>query len=147
MPYLEELPIVPSQTTISGDEILPIVDFGVPPNGTLVRKLPVYGILGLLPTDVTTVPGTSATVSTRLTVCTSTSGVTLTLPAASGNLRDITIMKASGTSSVTVNRAASPDVIVTGTSTTATSVTVGVGLTVRLLSDGTTWYHVTNDAP
>jgi len=107
--------------------------------------LPVNGILGLLPSDVTTVAGTSATISTRLTVCTSTSAVTLTLPAASGNLRAITVMKASATSSVTVNRAGS-DLIVTGGAVNATSATVATGLVIQLLSDGTTWYHVSNDA-
>ena len=107
--------------------------------------LKVNGILGLLASDVATVSGTSATAATRVVVCTSTSAVTLTLPAASGNLRDITVLKASATSAVTVTRAGS-DPIVSGTSVAATTVSVAAGLSARLLSDGTTWYHVTNDA-
>lgn len=134
-----DAPTFPTITSTTGAERLVAVKNGVEVG------LPVNGILGLLPSDVTTVSGTSATISTRLVVCTSTSAVTLTLPAASGSLRSITVMKASATSSVTVNRAGS-DLIVTGGAVNATSATVATGLVIQLLSDGTTWYHVSNDA-
>ena len=107
--------------------------------------LPVNGILGLLPGDVATISGTTATIATRLVVCTNTGAVTLTLPPASGPLRSVTVMKASSTSSVTINRAGS-DLLVSGGFVNATSVVAATGLVVELLSDGTTWYHVSNDA-
>lgn len=143
MPTLEDLPSLQPKTTVAGNDLIPAYD--VSDIDSQVKKLRVNQILGLSATDVTTVSGTSATVSTRVTVCTSTSGVTLTLPAASGNLREVLILKASASSAVTVNRAGS-DVIVSGTSVSATSISVAAGLAARLLSDGTTWYHVSNDA-
>ncbi len=107
------------------------------------RALPVYGLLGLLSGDVTVIAGTTGTISTRLTHCTSTSAVTLTLPSATGNLRQVNILK-TGANNVTVN-AAGAEVIVAATATD-TSVTVATTKAVQLLSDGTKWYHVSNDA-
>lgn len=137
---LDDAPILPQQTSISGGEFIPLVNASG-------RELPcrTRDLLGVMALDVTTVSGTTATIATRVTVCTSTSAVTLTLPAASGNLRQVYVLKASATSAVTVNRAGS-DPIVSGTSVAATSITVNAGLAALLLSDGTTWYHVSNDA-
>jgi hypothetical protein len=143
MPTLEDLPSIQPATTVAGNDLIPVYDAS-DIDGP-VKKLRVNQINGLSATDVMTVSGTSATVSTRVTVCTSTSGVTLTLPAASGNIREVFILKASASSAITVNRAGS-DVIVSGTSVSATSVSVAAGLTAHLISDGTTWYHVSNDA-
>lgn len=143
MPTLDDLPSIQPILTVDGGDLAPIYDKS-DIDGP-VKKLRVNQILGLSPTDVTTVSGTSATISTRVTVCTSTSAVALTLPAASGNLREIIILKASGTSTATATRVGS-DVIVTGTSVSGTSVDVLPGLAARLLSDGTKWYHVSNDA-
>lgn len=143
MPTLEDLPSIQPATAVAGNDLVPVHDISDLDGPT--KKLRVNQLLGLSATDVTTVSGTSATVATRVTVCTSTSAVTLTLPAASGSLREILILKASATSAVTVNRAGS-DVIVSGTSVSATSISVAAGLAARLLSDGTTWYHVSNDA-
>jgi hypothetical protein len=145
MPTLDDAPVVRTLTSPVAGDLVQVYDISEQPTGAKTLPLGTLLSVGLLPTDVTTVSGTSATISTRLTVCTSTSSVALTLPAASGTLRDITILKASITSTATATRAGS-DVIVTGTSVSATSVAVAPGLTVRLLSDGTTWYHVTNDA-
>lgn len=144
MPTLEDLPSIQPILTVDGGDLAPIYDKS--DIDGQVKKLRVNQLLGLSPTDVTTISGTSGTISTRVTVCTSTSAVNpLTLPPASGNLREVFILKASATSAVTVARAGS-DVIVSGTSVSATSVSVAAGLTARLLSDGTTWYHVSNDA-
>lgn len=144
MPTLEDLPSIQPAVTVAGNDLVPILD--VSDADGPVKKLRFNQILGLSPTDVTTVSGTSATISTRVTVCTSTSAVNpLTLPAASGNLREVIVLKASATSSVTIARAGS-DLIVSGGSVSATSVSVATGLAARLLSDGTTWYHVSNDA-
>lgn len=143
MPTLDDLLSIQPTTTVAGNDLIPVYD--VSDVDSQVKKLRVNQILGLSATDVTTVSGTSGTISTRVTVCTSTSGVTLTLPAASGAIREVFVLKASATSAVTVNRAGS-DVIVSGTSVSATSISVAAGLAARLLSDGTTWYHVSNDA-
>ena len=143
MPTLEDLPKLSPKTTVAGNDLIPALD--VSDVDGQVKKLRVNQLLGLSATDVTTVSGTSATISTRVTVCTSTSAVALTLPAASGNLREVVILKASATSTATATRAGS-DVIVSGASVTATSIGVLPGLAARLLSDGTTWYHVSNDA-
>ena len=143
MPTLDDLPKLSPKTTVAGNDLIPALD--VSDVDGQVKKLRVNQLLGLSATDVTTVSGTSATISTRVTVCTSTSAVALTLPAASGNLREVVILKASATSTATATRAGS-DVIVSGASVTATSIGVLPGLAARLLSDGTTWYHVSNDA-
>jgi hypothetical protein len=143
MPTLDDLLSIQPAVTVAGDDLVPVYDRS-DIDGP-VKKLRVNQVLGLSPTDVTTVSGTSATVSTRVTVCTSTSAITLTLPAASGDLREVILMKAGATSAITANRAGS-DVIVSGTSVSATSVSVAAGLAARLLSDGAKWYHVSNDA-
>jgi hypothetical protein len=143
MPTLDDLLSIQPAVTVAGDDLVPVYDRS-DIDGP-VKKLRVNQVLGLSPTDVTTVSGTSATISTRVTVCTSTSAITLTLPAASGDLREVILMKAGATSAITANRAGS-DVIVSGTSVSATSVSVAAGLAARLLSDGTKWYHVSNDA-
>ena len=132
-----DAPVLQPLTSTSGSEHLVTVKQGKE------VKLQVNGVLGLLASDVTTVSGTTATVSTRLTHCTSTSAVTLTLPAASGSLRQVFILK-TGTNGVTVNAAGS-DKIVSATATD-TSITIATVKAAQLLSDGTTWYHVSNDA-
>lgn len=148
MPTLDDLPIIPSlRTAVAGNDLIPAYDVSsqAQPGVSGVKSLTVSDIRGLGSGEVTTVSGTSATISTPMTVCTSTSGVTLTLPAASGTLRRLFILKASITSAITVNRAGS-DLIVSGTAVNATSISVAAGLAAILVSDGTTWYHVSNDA-
>lgn len=145
MPTLDDAPIVRTLTSPAAGDLFQVYDISEQPTGAKTLTLGALLNTGLLPTDVTVVAGSPATISTKLTVCTSTSTVALTLPAASGALRDITFMKASGTSTATATAAGS-DVIVTGTSVVATSVAAAPGLVVRLLSDGTKWYHVSNDA-
>lgn len=145
MPTLDDAPIVRSLTTQASGDLVQVYDISEQPTGSKTIPLGTLLNIGLLPTDVTVVSGTSATISTKLTVCTSTSAIALALPAASGTLRDIIFMKASATSTATATAAGS-DVIVTGTSVVATTVAAAPGLIVRLLSDGTKWYHVSNDA-
>ena len=132
-----DAPILPILTSLTGAEHVVTVAGGIE------RQLPVYGLQGLLPSDVTTITGTSGTISTRLTHCTSTSAVTLTLPAASGNLRQLFVLD-TGANGITVNAAGS-DVIVSATATD-TSITIATVKAAQLLSDGTKWYHVSNDA-
>lgn len=132
-----DAPILQPLTSLTGAEHLVAISGGVE------RRLQTNGVLGLLPSDVTTISGTSGTISTRLTHCTSTSAVTLTLPAASGNLRQVFILD-TGANGITVNAAGS-DVIVSGTAAD-TSISIATVKAAQLLSDGTKWYHVSNDA-
>lgn len=132
-----DAPILSPLTSLTGAEHLVTV------SGNEERRLQTNGVLGLLASDVTTVSGTSATISTRLTHCTSASTVTLTLPAASGNLRQVFILD-TGANGITVNAAGS-DVIVSATATD-TSISIATVKSAQLLSDGTKWYHVSNDA-
>lgn len=143
MPSLDDLPSIQPVLTVAGGDLIPFYDKSELDGP--VKKLRINQIMGLSATDVATISGTTGTVSTRVTVCTSTSAITLTLPAASGELREVILLKAGITSAITANRAGS-DVIVSGTSVSATSISVAAGLAARLLSDGTTWYHVSNDA-
>jgi hypothetical protein len=130
-----DAPTLPPLTSTTGAENLVTV------RGNTERNLKVNGVLGLLSGDVTTVAGTTATVSTRVTVCTSTSAVTLTLPPVAGDLREVIVIKASATSAVAVNSAVSSQVV-TGTSLTANGISVAAGKTAKLQSDGTKWYHI-----
>lgn len=132
-----DAPILSPLTSLTGAEHIVTVAGGVE------RRLPVNGVQGLLSGDVTTISGTTGTISTRLTHCTSASAVTLTLPAASGNLRQVFILD-TGANGITVNAAGS-DVIVSATATD-TSITIATVKSAQLLSDGTKWYHVSNDA-
>lgn len=154
MPSLDDLPILAAlgaaaATPVSAGDLLPLYDVSAATAGnggrSSVKRTTVGVLRGAGAGESTTVSGTSATISTPITVCTSTSAVALTLPAASGDLRKLYVLKASITSAITVSRAGS-DVIVSGTSVSATSVSVTAGLAAIFISDGTTWYHVSNDA-
>lgn len=116
-------------------------------NGTLVTRSSggteagVSDIAAAVDVD-TTVTGTTKTIAKRVTVFTSTSAITATLPAASGDLRDVIIIKASGTSAITLNRAGS-DTIVAGAGAAGTSATIAASTQARFLSDGVSkWYRI-----
>ena len=115
-------------------------------NGTLVTRSSAgveVGVADLAADDVdSTVTGTTKTIAKRVTVFTSTSAITATLPAASGDLREVIIIKASGTSAITVNRAGS-DTIESAAGEGGTSATVALSTQARFLSNGVSkWYRV-----
>lgn len=143
-------PILPALTTLTGAEQLVTVG----PSRTQAQ-LKVNGINGLLSGDVAVLPATGAgsgitgqavTLSKRLTVVTSSAAdaAAISLPLASGDLRELIVMRTGATYTATLTRSGS-DVIV-GATTTDTTVSIAVGKAARLLSDGTKWYHVSNDA-
>lgn len=140
MPTLDDLPTLRKTTTVNGADLLPIYD--VDSSGsTKVSAVTVSGILGLQSSDVASV-ATSGTISTRLAVVTGTTP-TVTLPAVAGNLRQVTVMNtASG--NATVDGAGSEQIL-TGTAN-ADNIVVSSGRSAILLSDGTRWYHISNDA-
>ena len=140
MPTLDDLPTLSENTSPSGADLIPVYDIDSS-GSSKVEKLPLSGILGLQAADVATI-ATGATISTRLVVVTG-AATTVNLPPASGNLRQVMVLNtASG--SCTITRAGS-DTIVTGTSLTASTLVLTTAHAAILLSDGTKWYHISND--
>jgi len=131
-----DAPTLRPLTSTSGGEYLVTVK-----DGNEVG-LKVNGILGLLASDVDSSVADADVIATRLAVVTGTTP-TVTLPAAAGDLREVYIVNtASG--SATVDGSGSENIL-TGTANAA-NITVATGKAAHLLSDGTRWYHVSNDA-
>lgn len=131
-----DAPILQPLTSTTGAEHLVTVKDGKE------VKLPVYGILGLLPDDVDASVADTDVIATRVAVLAGTTP-TVTLPAVAGDLREVIVINAaSGTATI---EGAASEQILTGTANAA-NVTVATAKTARFLSDGTRWYHVSNDA-
>lgn len=79
--------------------------------------------------DITSAAAGSITVSTRVLVISSGTTSTLTLPAASGALREIMVINDGSGTATLPTLAAGTEAILTGTSA-------------RILSNGTGWYRV-----
>lgn len=140
MPTLDDLPTLATNVNPSGADLIPVYDTDSP-SSSKVEKLPLFGILGLQAADVATI-ATGATISTRLVVVTGTTS-TVTLPAVAGNLRQVIVMNtASG--NCTVDGAGSEQVLTAGAN--ADNVVIPTLKSAILLSDGTRWYHISNDA-
>jgi hypothetical protein len=130
MPTLDDIPIL-QRVTPAGDDLIPISD----PNGTgssKVRAIALNQINGLNAGEITTVASAaSLTISTRVTVVTGTTQAsTLTLPAASGALRELFIINDVTTAALTLPTLAA------GTEAIAATTSA------HLLSNGTGWYRV-----
>ncbi len=131
-----DAPLIPSLTTLSGKEQLVTV------LGNEEKGLKVNGILGLLSGDVATGVTNAGAITKRLSVITGTTP-SVALPAVAGDLREVVVMNtASGTCTLTTPGS---EKILTGTAD-ADTLDVATGKSARLMSDGTRWYHVTNDA-
>jgi hypothetical protein len=131
MPTLDDIPIL-QRVTPAGDDLIPISD----PNGTgssKVRAIALNQISGLNAGEIATdADGGSITISTRVTVISGGSTSSLTLPSASGVLRELFIINdGSGTATIT-----SPAAIAAGNELITT------GTSAHLLSNGTGWYRV-----
>lgn len=131
-----DAPILPKLTSLKGSERLVTVKDG------LEAQLPVNGILGLLASDVDSSVANGDTIATRLSVVTGTTP-TVTMPAVAGNLREVIIVN-SASGNATIDTPGS-EKIFTATAE-ADTLTIATGKTATLLSDGTRWYHVSNDA-
>jgi hypothetical protein len=133
---LLDAPILPAITSTTGAERLAAVYGGVEVG------FPSNLILGLGSADVGT-RSTTGTITKRLTTFTGTSGsaVVINLPSVSGDLRDVILMNVSATSGSVVTLTAASGLL-TGATAGLTTFTVGIGVTVRLLSDGTKWYLI-----
>lgn len=140
MPTLEDLPSLQPKTTVAGNDL--IASFDVSDIDGQVKKLRVNQLLGLSPTDVDTSVADTETINTRLSVAVgSTPGISL--PAVAGNLREVFLVN-SASSNCTLTTPGS-EKIFTGTAD-ADQLVIATGKTAHLLSDGTKWYHVSNDA-
>jgi len=140
MPTLDDLPTLATNSTPTGDDLLPVYDLTAT-GSSKVRKLPLNAVLGLSPTgDVVTTAGGTITVTTRLTLITSGTTSTVNLPLPSGVLRVLNIMNG-GSGNATLTSATAN--IKTAAAPTAATTSVLAGVTpTRLLSDGTFWYRV-----
>lgn len=128
MPTLDDIPILPSATP-TGDDLIPISD----PNSlasSKVASIRLNQINGLSAGEIATdIDGGSITISTRVLVISGGTTSTLTLPAASGNLREIYVINDGSGTATLPTLAAGTEAILTGTSA-------------HLLSNGTGWYRV-----
>lgn len=127
MPTLDDIPILPLATP-TGDDLIPISD-PASTSSSKVSAIRLNQISGLNTGEITSVAAGTHTISTRVLAITSGSTSTLTLPAASGVLREVIVINggsgAAGISTVTA-----------GSNQIATTVSA------RFLSNGTGWYRV-----
>lgn len=134
---LNDSPILPAKTTLTGAESLALVNT----NG-VEAGLKVNGILGVLSGDVDDSVATTDVIAKRLNVAVGTTP-TITLPAVSGDLRQVIVLNtASG--DCTLDTPGS-EKILTGTAEADTLV-IATGKSAQLISNGTRWYHISNDA-
>lgn len=127
MPTLDDLPTLATLTP-TGDDLLPIYDLTAD-GSSKVRKVALNQINGLSAADVASIAAGTITVSARLTVISSGTTSTITLPAASGTLRELFVVNDGSGTATLPTLAAGYESIATNTSA-------------RLLSNGTGWYRV-----
>lgn len=128
MPTLDDLPTL-ANATPTGDDLIPLYDLTA--NGSSkVRKIALNQINGISSGEITTdVDGGNITISTRVLVISGGSTSTLTLPAASGVLRELFVINDGSGTATLPTLAAGTEAVTTGTSA-------------HLLSDGSGWYRV-----
>jgi hypothetical protein len=133
MPTLDDLPTLATNSTPTGDDLLPVYDLTAT-GSSKVRKLPLNAVFGLAPTgDVVT------SAAGKLTLITSGTTSTVNLPLPSGVIRDIIVMNGgSGTATAT---SATANIRTSPAPTAATTAAILTGTTARFLSDGTIWYR------
>ena len=139
MPTLDDLPTLITNVNPSGADLIPVYDMDSP-SSSKVEKLPLSGILGLQAADVST-GGNNSVIDTRLFVAT---GTPVFLPAASGNIRQVNVLNPNAGLTCVVTRSGT-DNIVSMLTQTASTVSLAAGHAAILLSDGTRWYHISND--
>lgn len=128
MPTLDDIPIL-QRVTPTGDDLIPICDLNSS-GSSQVRAIALNQISGLSAGDIATdTDGGSITISTRVLVISGGTTSSLTLPAASGNLREIMVIN-DGSGAATLPTLA------------AGNETINSGSHARVLSNGTGWYRV-----
>jgi hypothetical protein len=132
MPTLDDLPIIPTLSSLAADDFIPVSDTSASGAGSSkVRKLPISSILGLASGDITSSAAGTITISSRVLSITSGTTSTLTLPSASGSIREVIVIN-NGSGTATIGTLAS------GGGSTSILTTVSA----RFLSNGTGWYRV-----
>ena len=127
MPTLDDLPTLATATP-TGDDLIPLYDLTAD-GSSKVRKVALNQINGLSSGEITTAAAGTITISTRVLVISSGTSSTLTLPAASGSLREIFVVNDGSSAATLPTLAAGNESITHETSA-------------HLLSDGTGWYRV-----
>jgi hypothetical protein len=128
MPTLDDLPTLATNSTPTGDDLIPVYDLTAT-GSSKVRKLPLNQINGLSAADVVTAAAGTITIASRVLVISSGTTSTLTLPAASGALRELFVINDGSNTATLPTLAAGTEAVTTGTSA-------------HLLSNGTGWYRV-----
>lgn len=128
MPTLDDLPTLVQVSTVTGDDLFPVFDPSAS-GATKVRSIALNQINGLNAGDIASTAAGTFTVSTRLTAISSGTSSTITLPAASGALRELFVVNDGSGSATLPTLAAGFETIATNTSA-------------HLLSNGTGWYRV-----
>jgi len=129
MPTLDDLPTLAPVTTVTGDDLLPIYDLTAT-GSSKVRKVSLNQINGLNADDIVTdTDAGSITISSRVLVISGGATSTLTLPAASGVLRELFVIN-DGSGAATLPTLA------------AGTEAISAGASARILSNGTGWYRV-----
>jgi hypothetical protein len=127
-PTLDDLPTLATNSTPTGDDLIPVYDLTAT-GSSKVRKLPLNQINGLSSDDVVTAAAGTITIASRVLVISSGTTSTLTLPAASGALRELFVINDGSGTATLPTLAAGTEAVTTGTSA-------------HLLSNGTGWYRV-----
>jgi hypothetical protein len=132
MPTLDDLPTLATVST-TGDDLIPVYDLTAG-GSSKVRKLSLNAVMGLAPTgEVTASAAGTITISTRVLFINSGSTSTLTLPAASGVLREVIVINGgSGTAAIST--------LVSGHAAGQSNILTAISA--RFLSNGTGWYRV-----
>jgi hypothetical protein len=136
MPTLDDLPTLAAISHTS-DDLLPIYDLTAS-GSSKVRKISVNG-LKAIPTDgVQSIAAGTIIVAKPVLLITGTGTSGITFPAASGTLRNISLINGgSGTATI------SGTTVITAAATSGnTSGTVASGAYATYASDGTNWYRV-----
>ena len=134
---LNDAPILPLVTSLTGAERLVAVKPGFGEIGLKVNALH-----GVLSGDVDSSVADTEAITTRLAIGTGTTP-SIALPAIDGTLREVFFLNgASGNATLTTPGS---EKIFTGTADADTLV-IATGKAAHLISDGTRWYHVSNDA-
>lgn len=112
----------------TGDDLIPVFDQSSSASSK-VHTFPLNSVMGIAPTGQITSATGNATISTRVHHVSGGTTTSLTLPAASGALREVIVING-GSGAATV------------ATLTAGSGTVAAAASARFLSNGTGWYRV-----
>ena len=128
-PTLDDLPTLATNSSPTGDDLIPVYDLTAT-GSSKVRKLPLNQINGLSSDDVVTdTDAGNITIASRVLVISGGTTSAITLPAASGALRELFVINDGSNTATLPTLAAGTEAVTTGTSA-------------HLLSNGTGWYRV-----